>query len=80
LESIPPDSPKEKSWAELVASEVDSKVMAVAAVMSALQRLDKGYVQQDIKELEEINKHKVCVIIHGLKGPTNGNRLETRFS
>lgn len=88
LESRNHNLTNERSWAEIVASEVDSKVMAVAtgivakevdskmvavaADMTALQKRTND-MQQDIEEQEEINKRKANVIIHGLKEPTSSD-------
>ena len=88
LESYTHDSSNEKSWAAIVANEVDSKVVAVAsdivarevdskmvavaADMTALQKRTMD-MQQDIEEQVEIKKRKASVIIHGLEEPTSSD-------
>ena len=55
--------------ADIVAKEVDNKMVALGAGMTVLQQQTND-IQKDMEEQEEINKRRTSVITHGLKEPT----------
>jgi hypothetical protein len=61
---------KPDSWADKMAKNVEVQMKGVAVEVSTLQERVR-VLQKDKEEQDEISKRKQCVIIHGLKEPSN---------
>lgn len=68
-------------WSEVVAKSdlIDSRLTAMSSDVQTLQQ-QTTTIQQDRAELEEQNKRKNCVIMHGLKEPVSNDKEADRLA
>jgi len=69
---VAPTEEQQKTWASIVAKDMDGRLTEMSGAVSGLQQKAKE-MQQDLVEQENINSRKSSIIIHGLKEPEGAN-------
>lgn len=63
-------------WSDVVGKEVENKLSGMTSEMETLHQQTKAMLETN-EELENINRRKNCVIVHGMKEPV-GDSFESR--